>query len=504
MAPTADIIIIGAGISGLAAGYYAQMNGYRSIIFEAHDQPGGLCTAWQRQGYTFDGGIHYIFGTGEGQPFYDLWRELGAFEGLEFTNQTEFMQIHGPQGEVLRVHSQPDALEAHLLELAPEDAKLIEAFCKGVRKFKDFDLSMLQQKPKSLMTAADWARLGKQVLPFMGVLGKWSQLSLRDLAAQVKTPFLRSAMPHMFAWPDVPVMVGMSLLAYLDNGNAGQPVGAALNFARAIEQRYLALGGEIHYSAPVERVLVENDQAVGVQLHSHETYRARRVISACDGRRTIFDLLRGEYINRRLEKLYDGHLPLHSQLQVSLGVNLDFSQRPHWVTHLLAEPIAIAGQDRYEIGVKHYCFDPSLAPPGKSVVVIMLTSPYSYWQQLSGHTAYHAAESQAARSLIERLEEFYPGLGASIECMDVATPLSYERYTGNWQGASCGWLLTKDTLPLMIKGVPKRLPGLGQFYMVSQWTEPGGSLPIVALSGRNMITEICREDGRGFETALPG
>ncbi|WP_035987383.1 phytoene desaturase family protein [Leptolyngbya sp. KIOST-1] len=504
MAPTADIIIIGAGISGLAAGCYAQMNGYRTQIFEAHDQPGGLCTAWQRQGYTFDGGIHYIFGTGPGQPFYELWRELGALEGVEFTNQSEFMQIHGAQGEVLRVHSQPDELQAHLQALAPEDAKLIDAFCKGVRKFKEFDLSMLQQKPKTLMTAADWARLGKQVLPFMGVLGKWSQLSLSDLAGQVKTPFLRRALPHMFAWPDVPVMVGMSLLAYLDNRNAGQPMGAALTFARAIEQRYLELGGEIVYSAQVERVLVDDDRAVGVRLFNNETYRAKRVISACDGRRTIFDLLRGDYINRRIEKLYDGHLPLHSQLQVSLGVAMDFSHRPHWVTHLLDQPIAIAGQDRYEIGVKHYCFDPSLAPPGKSVVIVMLTSPYSYWQQLYGRSAYHAEESQEANILIQRLEEFYPGLGASIECMDVATPLSYERYTGNWQGASCGWLLTKDTLPLMVKGVPKRLPGLDNFYMVSQWTEPGGSLPIVALSGRNMIYEICREDGRVFEATIPG
>ncbi|WOD37579.1 FAD/NAD(P)-binding protein [Nodosilinea sp. E11] len=69
--------------------YLDASNGYPSQIFEAHNQPGGLCTAWQRQGYTFDAGIHYIFGTGEGQPFYELWHELGAFEGTEFTNQTE-------------------------------------------------------------------------------------------------------------------------------------------------------------------------------------------------------------------------------------------------------------------------------------------------------------------------------------------------------------------------------------------------------------------------------
>ena len=48
-----DIIIIGAGIAGLAAGCYAQMNGYRSQIFEMHFLPGGLCTAWERKDYVF-------------------------------------------------------------------------------------------------------------------------------------------------------------------------------------------------------------------------------------------------------------------------------------------------------------------------------------------------------------------------------------------------------------------------------------------------------------------
>ncbi len=46
-----SIAIIGAGIAGLAAGCYAQMNGYDSEIFELHDLPGGLCTAWERRDY---------------------------------------------------------------------------------------------------------------------------------------------------------------------------------------------------------------------------------------------------------------------------------------------------------------------------------------------------------------------------------------------------------------------------------------------------------------------
>ncbi len=58
-----SVIIIGAGFAGLSAGIYAQMNGYRTQIFEMHDLPGGLCTAWKRKGYTIDGCIHWLVGS---------------------------------------------------------------------------------------------------------------------------------------------------------------------------------------------------------------------------------------------------------------------------------------------------------------------------------------------------------------------------------------------------------------------------------------------------------
>jgi len=52
------VIIIGAGVSGPFAGCYLQMNGFDTEIFEMHDLPGEVCTAWKRGGYTFDGCIH--------------------------------------------------------------------------------------------------------------------------------------------------------------------------------------------------------------------------------------------------------------------------------------------------------------------------------------------------------------------------------------------------------------------------------------------------------------
>lgn len=499
---SADIIIIGAGIAGLAAGCYAQMNGYRTRIFELHNQPGGLCTSWVRKGYIFDGCIHYLFGSGKGQPFYRLWEELGAVQGRRFVNHDELMRIIGSNGKTLIAYCNPDKLEQHLKYLSPPDSGRIEEFCAGIRAFAHFDMTLLQQKPKTLMNFSDWSQLSIKMLPFVGPLAKWGNISAQEFGNTFKDPFLRRAIPQIFAWTSIPVMVGMSLLAYMYNGNAGYPIGGSLEFARAIEKRYLELGGQIDYCSQVERILVENDRAVGVRLYNNEVYRAPRVISACDGRGTLFDLLGGKYLDKKIKKLYDGHLPVHSQLQVSLGVNRDLSSQPHWVTYLLDTPVVIAGEERYEVGVKHYCFDPGLAPKGESVVMVMLSSPYDYWQRIYGRSIYDVEQIQESDILIDLLSNFYPGIKADIKFVDVATPLSYERYTGNWQGSSCGWLLTKQTMPMMISGMPKRLPDLNNFYMIGQWVEPGGSVTVVAMSGRNIIQEICHEDKKKFSTLI--
>lgn len=498
-----SIIIIGAGIAGLAAGCYAQMNGYDSQIFELHDLPGGLCTAWQRKDYIFDGCIHYLFGSGPGQPYYRLWEELGAMPGREMINHEEFMRVVGCDGRQFILYCDPRRLEEHMKELSPADTPLIEDLAQGIRQFTRFDMSVLQQKPRSLMGAADWVHFARHVLPFTMPLAKWGRLSARQLGEKFKDPLLRRALPLAFGWGDIPVMVGLSLLAYMSLENAGFPAGGSLAFARAIEQRYLNLGGKIHYKSQVEKILVENDRAVGVRLYNDEVHRADAVISAADGRGTIFDMLDGEYANGHLRRTYDGRLPVHSQVQVSLGVNRDLSHAPHWATYLLPEPLLIAGEERQAIGIKHYCFDPSLAPRGKSCVIVMLESDQSYWQRIYGRRLYDMEQIQVCDIIIDHLETLYPGIGADVEVKDVATPLSYERYTGNWLGSTCGWLLTTDTMFMMVRGMRKTLPGLDNFYMVGQWVEPGGSLPLAAMSGRNAIQLLCHRDRKPFETATP-
>jgi len=502
-----SIAIVGAGVAGLAAGCYAQMNGYRSQIFELHDLPGGLCTAWQRGDYVFDGCIHYLLGSGPGQPFHQMWQELGAVQGRAMVSVDEFMRVVDSYGRTLILYVDPDRLEDHLLSLAPGDARPIRAFCAGVRKFAGFDMFALKESPapvfRRFRNPLEARRLGARLLPYTEPMLRWAFVSAEEFGQRFHDPLLRRAWPLLFGWPQIPVMAAMSQLASMHSGNGAFPAGGSLEFTRALERRYLALGGQIHYKSQVDKILVEHDRAVGVRLYSDEVHPADIVISAADGRGTIFDWLGGRYVTHSISANYDGRLPLPSQVQVSLGVNRDFTAEPHWATYLLDRPIALAGEDRLDIGVKHYGFDPSLAPPGKSVIQFMIPSDYDYWQRIYGRKLYDTEQDQVAEILIDFMQQRYPGFREQVEVIDVATPLSFERYTGNWRGSVCGWLLSKETMRLLLRGIPKTLPGLDGLYMAGQWVEPGGMVPMAAASGRNVIQMICARDGIPFRAEVP-
>jgi phytoene dehydrogenase-like protein len=132
----------------------------------------------------------------------------------------------------------------------------------------------------------------------------------------------------------------------------------------------------------------------------------------------------------------------------------------------------------------------------------MFPSDYTYWENLKQDAErYRAEKDQIADQVIALLDRRYPGLANQVEMCDVATPTTWERYTGNWQGSMEGWLITRKTFPPF--RMSKTLPGLKDFYMVGQWVEPGGGLPPAAMSGRNIIQILCKRDKKNFVTKTP-
>ena len=494
-----SVIIIGAGLAGLSAGCYGQMNGYRTRIYEMHDKPGGLCTAWVRKGYTFDGCIHWLMGSRSGLTHH-FYEELGAVQGRRMVDHEEFMRIEGREGETWIIYPDLDRLEQHMVELSPADAGVIRELCNAARLFGRYEMPV--EKPAELMGVLDRLKM-LRLMPFLRAMLKYGQVSTQEYAARFRDPFLREVFPLML--DDLP---GMSLigvlffLASLHANNAGWPTGGSLAFARAIERRYLDLGGEVQYRARVEKVLVEGDRAVGVRLADGTEHRADRVISAADGRTTIYDMLEGRSVDDTIRSTYDEWPIYQPIIQVSLGVARDFSGEPRSVLYPLEEPIAVGGEARHWLHVYHYCFDPSMAPPNKSVVtVVFLNNDHAYWAELyADRERYRAAKQALADAVIDRLEARYPGIREQIEVVDVATPVTYERYTGNWQGSYMGWASTTETAD---KTMSRTLPGLGGFYMAGQWVYMGGGVPGAVMSGRHLMQMICREDKRPFVTTVP-
>jgi phytoene dehydrogenase-like protein len=270
-----------------------------------------------------------------------------------------------------------------------------------------------------------------------------------------------------------------------------------------------SLGGKITFGARVERILVEHDTAVGVELADGKTIMADWVISAADGHSTVFDLLGGKYVDQAIKKNYDERGLFPSYLQVSFGVALDLSGQPPMASRLLNTPLMVdPGTELDHLGFRFFNFDPTFAPPGKTAVTCFLpTRNFAYWDNLrrDDHSAYQAEKQRVAEAVISVLEKRIPGVRTTIEVVDVSTPASVIRYTGNWKGSMEGWLIEPGA---SFKPLPNTLPGLQGFLMVGQWVLPGGGLPSGIMTARPAVKAICKHDHLPFdlnawETAKP-
>ncbi len=130
----------------------------------------------------------------------------------------------------------------------------------------------------------------------------------------------------------------------------------------------------------------------------------------------------------------------------------------------------------------------------------MFASDYEYWKKLRADPSLYQEEKRTANQVIASLEKRFPGISEQVEMIEVATPITWERYTGNWKGSFQGWLETTETLTMRMS---KSLPGLRNFYMAGQWVEPCGSIPTAVMSGRNVTQIICSQDKKSFVTKTP-
>ncbi len=473
------VAIIGAGMGGLAAGVYGRRAGLDTTIFEMHDKPGGLCTAWTRQGYTFDGCIHHLAGCLPGTPTYRMWEDLGAMP-QEVLYPSDLTQVETPDGKHLTVYTDLDRLEAHLLDLAPGDRRLIHRYVRALRVFTRFDLF-------DAMTGS-WRERTRLLRPAPTAM-RWGRLTMRTFASRFRDPFLRQAMATIqYDWTDTPVVLHLNILAGSAVRRYGFPAGGSLRFAQSIADRYLALGGKILYRTKVEAILVENGHAIGVRLADGTEHRADAVISNATPHATLHRLLDGRYLDAKLEGLFSRPQDeMVMGIHVSFGLARDLSQEPHALVLWLPRPVELADRVRDRLDLELFGFDPSLAPPGKGVLKVLLDTKWSYWAEVGRDRGrYRAEKERLAETVLRLLEPRFPGIAGQVEVWDVATPLTTERYTGVGPGfdASPRWGAMLGARPLTVPRV-KGLQIVGQ-------SAGGAGIPGCAAMGRNAIRGLAR------------
>lgn len=487
------IVIIGGGIAGLSSGIYARLNGFETEIIEMHSITGGQCTAWDRRGYRFDYCLHWLAGTRKG-AFNDIWRETGVIDdNVRIIDHDIHTKIYSKDGKEFILYTNLDRWKEYLDNLAPEDSKAIKRMCRDMRK-SSF-LQPFSDPPGLRNPLRSMVSLFK-MMPLMALFVKYGRMDcnkyFRKLGFKNKT--LLFFFDSIYGSRDFSALAFIMMFAWFNQKNAGYLIGGSRPLAERMTKRYLGLGGKLTTRARVTTIVTEENTAKGVVLSDGTRIDADYVISAADGHSTIFDMLEGKYMTRKISHAYDNWGLFPPLVQVSFGISKKIKSEYPVETRAVKD--LLIGQTKTVNGysIMNYGFDPTMAPEGKSVLVLRFETSWDLWKDISPDD-YKQEKEQIQKDAISVLEKSHPGISAYIEIVDVATPLTDVRYTGVWKGAYEGFMPSSRN---MMDNLNLFIPGLKNFYMAGQWLFPGGGLPPAAQSGKWAIQYICRDEKKKF------
>lgn len=482
-----NLIIVGGGLAGLAAGCYARASGYKTTIVEHNLALGGVCTAWPRGPYLVDGCIHWLTGG----AFARLYEELGIVPRVPLRTIERWVTWRDVRdGGSVSVTRDIARLGRDLKSIAPRDAAEIDRLVEGADRVADLQPAI--DHPTEITSARDQLRALWEMRGAVGALahfrkpvGVWAREQLRS--EPLRRFFMRT-MPG-----DAPALMLLMVYGYLKRGWLSRPVGGTAAFRDALVAEYERRGGEAILHATVDEILVDGNRARGVRLDDGRMLAADAVISTSSMPETVLRLLGGRYDAESTRERMNRWKMFQPIVLASFGVDVPLTDLPAMLILDGVEPFVVGGTPNDHLHVRVCNDDPAFAPRGHSVVQALLGTDYTWWATCG--TSYQSAKDEIAKVALGQLERAAPGLRARVRMTDVATPLTYWRQTRSWRGAYEGWMPNASS---MFGHVSKKLAGLDGFYMAGQWVEPGGGVPTAVMSGRQAVQILCAETGRSF------
>jgi len=462
---TYDAIIIGAGISGLVCGCYLAKAGMKVLIAEQHYKPGGYCSSFRRNEFTFDAAAHCFGGYRKEGITRRVFNDLKIDERLKIIRHDPSNVIVTPNCSV--------SFRSDFHETAREFQKAFPQESKGINDFFRFILSpdansFSRMRSWTLMDLLDQYftddRL-KTVLsaPLLGIGGLPPSRMSAFIGSKLFSEFL------------------------LDGGY--HPEGGMQRLSDLLAKRFQELGGTLLLSCLVKKIKVKDNKVKGVILGKDDFLSSVYIISNCDARQTFMKLLGKKKVESKFYSKIKEMKPSISNFILYLGMDTYFESLPKTGTTLCFFPhydLDMAYKAALEGDIERYGGYMLYVYEDRPAILAIIPAPFKskrFWDN---------NKDVFANAFIHRIEKYsIPHLSEHIIYKDSATPHTLYRYTLNYRGASFGWEGTPSQLALSGFSKPSFVEGL---YLTGHWTTLGIGISGVVYVGYDTAKKILRRE----------
>ncbi len=500
-----DVIVIGSGLGGLSCAAAFSRQGFRPLVIEQHDKPGGYATAFSRPGgFTFDVSLHSTT-VGERNGRFDLISGFPEITDVEFLPHPTLFRSFFPDYDIRVKQQDPQAFIETLAELFPGESQGITSLFE--------DMKMLGEDIRRISAARGEVDMSTFAVDFPA-LARFYPMTWGDMmGSRVSNPKLKAILSSQWGYYGLPpsklscYYYALPFMGYLTGGGF-YPRGRSQDISNAFARFIKEHGGTILLNTKADEILLENDAAVGVSTVDGRTYKSRAVVSNANPFTTFQKMIHDQPLLSKYIARWSEYSVSLSSFQVFLGLKEDLVGK----LGLTDSEIFIESSYDPEAGYLHAlngevedggygvtlydAINPDYSPAGKNTINIMTLQGFAPWEKyqkdyFAGEkTEYRKEKERMARVLIGRAEEkLLPGLSSAIEVMEIGTPLTNIRYTGHPRGAAYGWDQTVNNSGGTRVGHSTPIKNL---YIAGAWSRPGHGYGAVIPSGLECFGEIVR------------
>lgn len=488
-----DAIIIGSGLGGLSMATALINNNHRVLIIEKNEIPGGNCFCFNKNGYRFDYALHQLNGIGNPHCISNLiLEEYNIRKDIEFKQVDPFMTIVFGEDEY-NLSSNWEQLKRDLIGYFPDHEKEIKRFFKKI--LRDIqDISVIQRimygRNRIIRQVVKHIPLSTKIfslfrIPFVFAhTGKTGVEYLRHRITNDRLwALITAAWPYLGLPPSK--VSGLMLGGFIATEHSEKtyyPMGGSQKITDAFINR-IRSKGDLRLGTKVTRILVDNEEAKGVELDSGERFYAKRIISNADLVHTC-SLVEECKSSKKQADYINSLVPSIGPFRVFLGLDVDIHKMgmPNFEylfyttdDHDKVYEGMCNGHQQVISAYSPSGIDPSAAPKGESMLILLTMFTWEATKR-----CWREQKETIAQEMIDVIEKRIPGIRNHIKYMDIMTPGDIHANTNTYKGSMYGWELSPQQS--ILKRVNPKTP-VKNLFLSGQWTQPGPGMTTAIISG---------------------